>query len=163
MVGSEIAVWVEIVASLAVLVTLVFLTVQIRQSNALMRSEARQAQVINDQEHLYKFIQHPDILTSFTAQGKIGKDEKTRLMFWIIASLRARENEWFQFKHGALDATTWASYRQVIPFTLGTQRARALWSLCQVFFDPDFVDIVNKTIEGAPDMTGFWQAYATVE
>ena len=43
MIGSEIAVWVEIVASLAVLVTLVFLTVQIRQSNALMRSEARQA------------------------------------------------------------------------------------------------------------------------
>jgi len=48
MAASEMAVWVEIVASLAVLVTLVFLTVQIRQTNALMRSEARQAQVIND-------------------------------------------------------------------------------------------------------------------
>ena len=93
MIGSEIAVWVEIVASLAVLVTLVFLTVQIRQTNALMRSEARQAQVVNDQEHIYKFIQHPDIAASFTSQKTIGDNEKTRLMFWIVASMRARENE----------------------------------------------------------------------
>ena len=35
MAASEMAVRVEIVASLAVLVTLVFLTVQIRQANAL--------------------------------------------------------------------------------------------------------------------------------
>ena len=69
MVASELAVWVEIVASLAVLVTLVFRTVQIRQANALMRSEARQSQVINDQEHIYKVIQHPDIATSLTSQG----------------------------------------------------------------------------------------------
>ena len=57
MTASEIAVWIDIVASLAVLVTLVFLVVQIRQTNSLMRSEARQAQVINDQEHIYKFIE----------------------------------------------------------------------------------------------------------
>lgn len=122
MAASEIAVWIEIAASLAVLITLVILVVQIRQTNALMRSEARQAQMINDQEHIYKFIQHPDIATSYATDSKIGEEQKTRLMFWIVASMRARENEWFQFKHGALDATTWASYRQVIPFTLGTQR-----------------------------------------
>jgi hypothetical protein len=142
--ASEMAIWIEIAASLAVLVTLVFLVVQIRQTNALMRSEARQAQVVNDQEHIYKFIEHPDIATSDATDGKIGEDEKTRMMMWIVASMRARENEWFQFKHGALDATTWASYRQVIPFTLGTQRARAIWNLCGGFFDPAFVTIVNK-------------------
>ena len=163
MAASDLAIWIELAASVAVLVTLVFLTVQIRQSNALMRSEARQAQVINDQEHLYQIIQHPDIAASFAAQGEIRDDEKTRLMFWIVASMRARENEWFQYGHGALDATTWASYRQVIPFTLGTQRARAFWNICQAFFDPEFVKVVNETIEGAPEMTGFWQAFAAVE
>ncbi len=163
MAASEIVIWIEIAASLAVLITLVFLVVQIRQTNALMRSEARQAQVINDQEHIYKFIQHPDIAASYATDGKIGEDEKTRLMFWIVASMRARESEWFQFRDGALDATTWGSSRQVIPFTLGTPRARALWNLCSGFFDPAFVTIVNETIEDAPDMTEFWRAYAAVE
>ena len=141
------AVWIEIVASLAVLVTLVFFTVQIRQANALMHSEARQAQVINDQEHIYKIIQYPDITASFTSHRTIGDEEKTRLMFWIVASMRAREIEWFQYRQGALDATTWASYRQVIPFTLGTQRARTIWHLCQEFFDSEFVEIVDEMIE----------------
>jgi hypothetical protein len=46
-----------------------------------------------------------------------------------------------------LDATTWASYRQVIPFTLGRTGA---WHLCQVFFDSEFVEIVEEMIEGEP-------------
>jgi hypothetical protein len=81
----------------------------------------------------------------------------------IVASMRARENEWFQFRHGALDATTWASYRQVIPFTLGTRRARAIWNLCSQYFDPEFVTLVNETIDDAPEISGFWQALAAVE
>ncbi|VUX55581.1 protein of unknown function [uncultured Woeseiaceae bacterium] len=48
----------------------------------------------------------------------------------------------------ALDDTTRASYRQVIPFTLGTQRARAIWHPCQVFFDSEFVEIVDEKTEG---------------
>ncbi len=45
---------------------------------------------------------------------------------------------------------TWSSYRQVIPFTLGTQRARAIWHLCQVFFDSELVETVDEMIEGEP-------------
>jgi len=43
---------------------------------------------------------------------------------------------------------TWASYRQVMPFTLGTQPARVIWNLCQAFFDSQFVEIVDEMIEG---------------
>ncbi len=98
-----LAAWIEIAASFAVLVTLIFLNIQIRQSNALIRSQARQALVINDQEHLCKFIEYPDIASSYTKIEKLADDERTRLNFWIIASLRARENEYFQYTHGALD------------------------------------------------------------
>jgi len=37
--ATDIANWVEIIASVAVLVTLVFLSVQIKQANTLMHSE----------------------------------------------------------------------------------------------------------------------------
>jgi hypothetical protein len=45
---------------------------------------------------------------------------------------------------------TWSSYRQAIPFTLGIPRARAIWNLCQVFFDSAFVEIVDEKTEGEP-------------
>jgi len=159
---SSLTAWIEIAASFAVLVTLIFLNIQIRQSNVLIRSEARQAQVINDQEHIYKFIEHPDIATSYTKPEKLTDDERTRLNFWIIASMRARENENFQYKHGALDEVTWVSYRQVIPFTLGTRRARSYWEACSPFFDPDFVKMVNEMIADQPE-TDYWDAIAAID
>ena len=56
-------------------------------------------------------------------------EEKTKLIFWMIGQMRAREYEWLQYKSGAMDKESWESYRGVIYFVLGTERARALWGL----------------------------------
>ena len=147
------------VASLA---TLVYLAIQIRQNNLLMRAGARQAQVATDQEHICKFIEYPDIAASFASPDPITDEARIRLNFWIVASLRAREYEWLQYTHGALDEKTWASYRQLIPFVLGTERSRKYWALCSAFFSPDFARIVNEMIDGQP-LTGYWSALAGVD
>lgn len=147
------------VASLA---TLVYLTIQIRQNNLLMRAGARQAQVATDQEHICKFIEYPDIAASFASPDKITDEARIRLNFWIVASLRAREYEWLQYTHGALDEKTWASYRQLIPFVLGTERSRKYWALCSGFFHPEFAQVVNKMIDGQP-LTGYWSALAAID
>lgn len=160
--AADIGNWVEIIASVAVLITLVMLNVQIRQTNALMRSEARQAQVVIDQEHIAKFIEHPELAEAYSSQEHLDHDDKTRLWFWVVLSLRAREHEWFQFKHGALDAESWDSYKRVIPFTLGTNRTRRYWSVTRRFFDPGFVELVDKMIKDQPE-TDFWDAYSAVD
>jgi len=160
--GADIAVWVEVIASVAVLVTLVFLSVQIKQANTLMRSEARMAQTVIDQEHIGKFIEHPDLAAAYASEDHLDHDAKARLWFWVVMSLRAREHEWFQFKHGALDSESWDSYKRVIPFTLGTNRTRRYWSVTRRFFDPGFVELVDKMIKDQPE-TGFWGAYAAVD
>ena len=47
----------EIIGVIVVVVTLIYLTVQVRQGTELLRSEARQAQVTNDQDGVYKFFE----------------------------------------------------------------------------------------------------------
>ncbi len=79
--AANIAVWVEIVASIAVLITLVLLNVQIKQTNSLMRSEARQAQLVIDQEHIAKFIDHPDLAAAYASRERLDHDDMTRLWF----------------------------------------------------------------------------------
>jgi len=160
--AGEIAIWVEIFASIAVLVTLIFLNVQIKQTNALMRSESRQAQVVIDQAHISKFIEHPELAAAFGNDDSIDHDDKSRLWFWMVLSLRAREHEWFQYKHGALDNESWESYKRVIPFTLGTARARRYWSVTRRFFDPGFVELVDDLMKDQPE-TDFWDAYAAAD
>ncbi len=109
MAAEELAVWVEIIALIAVLITLVLLNVQLRQTNSLMRSEARQAQIVIDQEHISKFIDHPDTAVAYASKKGLDPDDKTRLWFWVILSPRGREHEWFQYRHGALDQASWDS------------------------------------------------------
>ena len=146
----------EIVGVIVIVVTLIYLSVQVRQGAELLRSESRQAQVTNDQTGVYKFVEHPELGRFFSAPETPSFEDKTKLQFWIIGQMRAREHEWLQYESGALDEATWLSYRGVIYFLLGTERARAHWDLCSPFFNANFVEMVGKMMKDVPEID-FWQ------
>ena len=93
--AADIATWVEIFASIAVLASRVFLKLRIRPTNSLMRSEARQGQVVIDQEHFAKFIEHPDLAAACASKVHLDHDDKTRLWFRVVLSMRPRVHQWF--------------------------------------------------------------------
>jgi len=147
----------QILGVIVVVAALIYLSIQVRQGAALLRSEARQAQVTNDQANVYKFIDHPELGRSFSDGETPSFEEKTRLHFWIIASMRAREHEWLQYEAGHLDETTWLTYRGVIFFTLGTERARKMWELSAPAFNPGFTEMVKELLSDNPDFAlDFW-------
>jgi len=151
----------EIIGVIVVVVTLIYLAVQVRQGAELLRSESRQAQVANDQSGVYKFVEHPELGRIFAQEEPPTAEEKVRLQFWMIGQMRAREHEWLQYRSGALDEETWMSYRGVIYFILGTPRARALWDLCSPYFNVDYVAMVAKMMDGVPP-TDFWDQLEAV-
>jgi len=153
---EQIAQIAEIIGQIAVIVTLLYLAAQVRQGAQILWSESRQAQVAYDQGGVYKFVEYPELGRLFSQDEKPSFAEKTRLLFWMIGQMRAREHEWLQYRSGALDEETWISYRDVIYFLLGTKRARELWGLCSPYFNPDFVEMVAKMIEGVPEID-FWE------
>jgi hypothetical protein len=111
--------------------------------------------------HEQRSEQYLEIHRSHSGKGATTYEEKTRLLFWIIASMRAREYEWMQFKAGVLDEATWLSYRAVIFFVLGTQRARALSSLTAQYFNAEFVAMVSDMIKETPVME-YWDGVESV-
>jgi hypothetical protein len=146
----------QIVGVIAVVATLVYLSMQVKQGKDLLISEARQAQLNTDQNNIYQFIEHPQLVHAQSSKDPIDSEEKARLAFFIIASMRAREHEYFQYKAGVLDEVTWKTFQNVIVFVLGSQRARSIWSICAFSFDPGFVATVSELIESAP-LVGFWK------
>ena len=96
----------EIVGVIVIVVTLIYLSMQVRQGAQLLRSESRQAQVSNDQNGVYKFVEHPELGNLFSQTETPSFAEKTKLLFWIIGQMRAREHEWLQYRSGALDEET---------------------------------------------------------
>ncbi len=152
----------EIIGVIVVVVTLIYLSVQVRQGAELLRSESRQAQVANDQNGVYKFVEYPELGRLFSQEETSSFEEKVKLQFWIIGQMRAREHEWLQHRSGAMDEETWLSYRDVTYFILGTKRARALWEMCSPFFNPDFADVVGEMIKEAPCID-FWEELGAVK
>ena len=71
----------RILGVIVVVATLIYLSIQVRQGAALLRSEARQAQVTNDQANVYKFIDYPALGRSFSDDETPTFEEKTRLHF----------------------------------------------------------------------------------
>jgi len=153
---EQLAYLAEIVGVIAVVITLIYLSVQVRQGTQILWSESRQAQVAYDQGGVYKFVEYPELGRLFSQAETPTEEEKTKLLFWMIGQMRAREHEWLQYRTGALDEETWISYRDVIFFLLGTKRARDLWGLCSPYFNQDFVATVSEMINGVPEID-FWE------
>ncbi|MEL7540755.1 MAG: hypothetical protein AAGJ51_07610, partial [Pseudomonadota bacterium] len=82
--------------------------------------------------------------------------------FWMIGQLRAREFEYLQYKSGAMTKEAWETYRGVIFFVLGTPRTRALWSLCKVYFNREFVDMVDDMIRDTSPIR-LWDEVSAVQ
>lgn len=140
----------QIVGVVVVAVTLIFLTIQVKQGADQLRSETRQTQLENDQTGVYKFVEYPALGRIFSQTETPSFEEKTKLFFWMIGQMRAREYEWLQYKSGAMNKESWETYRGVIFFVLGTPRGRALWGLCKGYFNAGFVKMVSDMVDATP-------------
>ena len=152
----------EIIGLIVIMVSLVFIAIQVKQGADAMRSEARQAQTNLDLALVSRLVDYPEIGRIFSQSETPTFEEKTQLMFWIIGQLRTREHEWLQYKSGALDKETWESYRGVIYFVLGTPRAREMWELTKAYFNAEFVSMVDDMIVDVP-VIDYWDKLREIE
>ena len=158
---NEIYLISQVAAAVLVAPTLLYLALQIRQGADQLRSETRQTQLENDQAGVYKFVEFPE-LGRISSQAETPTfEEKTKLIFWMIGQMRAREYEWLQYKSGAMTKEAWETYRGVIRFVLGTVRNRELWDLCKNYFNPEFVASVNEMMRDSPPIE-FWRSLEKV-
>ena len=152
----------ELVAAVAVVITLVYLTIQVRQGNSLARAQTRQSMMEQVRADLHKMIDEPSILYCFSKEEALTPDEKAKFTSWLAAAMRQREYEWSQYRNGVIDRATWETYQSLIPQHLGTQRALKWWQKSTQFLDPGFVESVNELL-ARPLRTNFFEEIAALE
>ena len=152
----------QIIGVVVVAATLIYLALQVHQGAQQMRSEGRQAQLTYDQTGVYKFVDFPELGRIFSQTETPSFEEKTKLFFWIIGQMRAREYEWLQHQNGAITKESWETYQGVIYFVLGTPRGRALWQLCRGYFNAGFADMVDGMVNDTPPID-LWDQLQAVE
>lgn len=137
----------QIIGVIVVIITLVYLAAQVRQGNVFAKLQARQRMIEQQDNEIYTQLADPSITYASVKAGPLRGDEQARLSLFLIAFLRQREWEWFQFKDGIIDESAYMSYHEVIAIHLGTVRARKWWSaLGRQAFNPGFVVVVDQLL-----------------
>ena len=148
---SQINDWLALIANLAVVGGIVFLAIEIRQNNELLRSESRQTLVSNDVTSLSANIGNADVFAKMASGQDLSAEEQLRLSFMFMLDLRNREFEYFQYINGLLDEETWLAYRYVIVVNHSTKLGRAWWDqVGRGIVDPGFARMVDELLAGAP-------------
>lgn len=99
--------WLSVLTNIAVVAGIVFLAVEIRKNNELLKSETRQALLGNDQASLMNALANTDIFEKQGQPAVMSRADQLRFSFIYMVDLRNREFEYFQYLNGILDEVTW--------------------------------------------------------
>lgn len=141
----------EIISSIAILVTLIYLSIQTKQNTEATLASTRQTMITNDIEILHSAMDDPSFFVKLQTNQELTPEEDRRLQSWLIMLVRTREYQWLQYKNGLLDKQSWEAYLSGLRGNLSYPLSRFWWNnLAYDFFDNEFVDEVNKYLTDVP-------------
>ena len=136
---EKLAAIAEIVSSLAIVVTLAFLTLQAREM-AMQTEQTNSALFANSRATT--MMADVNLLIANTDTSAIGDGGALTAAFF-----RIREFAWFQYQDGILDQAAWESYiRPASEVILESPAVLSWWEVNSSILDPGFVRAVNEVV-----------------
>jgi hypothetical protein len=147
----------NLLAAIGVLVTLIYLSRQVRQGNLLAKSQARQRMVEQSGEEIYRWGSDSRLRNCFVKKGALSEEEHEILHCFLTATMRQREWEWFQYKDGVIGKDVYEAYHAVIGIVLGIPRTRNWWRrIGRIGFKPEFIAEVDRLL-AQQKMTSYFE------
>lgn len=141
----------EMVASVAILVTLVYLTIEINQNTAALNGQAREAVLGAAQSELQLMIETPRIINNLIGAEPLTSAEQIELDSMLTLLMRSREFSWLQYQDGTIDELQWETEHAVLLSILDADRTRQWWgNLGRHVFGKTFVGYVDQTMSNNP-------------
>ena len=159
---SKLADIAEITSSIAILVTLVFLVVQMQQNTDAILSQTRQAMLASQQNELTARVEHPEIITSMVKTEALTPIESAQLHTWLLASLTSRLFVWNQYQSGLVDDEQWANEEKVILAVFSPRTNRDWWNkIGKALVDTEFATYVDNYLRDQPVSDDFYNTILT--
>ena len=138
----------EFVGAIAIVVTLAYLAIQIRQNTRMMRSSIRQARSDNA-VHLYS-LAATSVIAEIRERESRGEAltelEEERIFLWNICTWRQQQTTFFQTQDGLLDVQTGAEQSTIVRALMQYPSARRFWADPRRALDSRFVAWVDGVI-----------------
>lgn len=143
----------ELIGAAAVVATLIYLSLQVRQNSAAIRSSTR-SDIAKEQTALNFFMaQNPDLsLAAYAYLGGDEVDQKSKIAAeqLLAGGLRAFENQYFAYLEGNFTESVWLGYRSNVEWAVRQPRFPEFWADRGKLFSAEFRDFVNSIREDLP-------------
>jgi hypothetical protein len=143
----------EFVGAVAIVITLVYLVIQIRQNTRMMRASIRQARS-DSAVHLYS-LGATSVVAEIREKESRGEAltalEEERMFLWNICLWRQQQTVFFQAQDGLLDMQTANEQSAIVRTLMQYPSARRFWADQRHTFDSRFVARIDDTISNLPE------------
>jgi hypothetical protein len=134
----------ELVAAVAVIVSLLYVAAQVRHGIATAKATAYQ-EVYRDLRETLMGVANDPIPKLFRGE-RLNQEELERLPKILLLRMRAYENWWVQHREGILGDDIFEAYISHMTNTLGHSIAQKWWREQPVTFIPEFEQFVNQRL-----------------
>ena len=146
---ENLANYADVIGGVAVIVSLIYVGIQIRRNTKSSRSQANQSaheSLANVSLEISKNAEFSRLVRKgMVSFETMSEDEKFRFMMLMITVFRRYENIFYQYNNGFLEEDLWEGYKQSILLYLYTCGGQAFWSLRRIHFSKVFRDYVDST------------------
>lgn len=133
------------VSAVAVIASLIFIGLQIRQHSGAVRSSTRSDIARSQLEINLLLAQNPDILTAMfalTTGEEISDRDRAVASATLSGFFRVFENQFWAYQEGNFPESVWRGYRANIAFNVQQAHFNEFWADRQGLFSEEFVEFV---------------------
>ena len=140
----------ELIGSVGVLITLVYLAIQLKQNTAMLETTARQnASNIGRETAIYASSNEELIRmqTKFYKGEELSDSDKVLLSWWLVALYRTGETYYMQWEDGLVSDEFWNSRREGLKLAFNLDVKGEIWKQFRSQFLPQYAEIVDAIFE----------------
>jgi hypothetical protein len=143
--------WMNLAASLGVLLGILFLALEIRQNTEMMRSQARDS--ITDKQMTFSewVTTEPEMAVAISEanSGLQSMSPEHRLMYtyFLTGVWREWENSYYQYQRGLFEANEFEPRTRRWRSQMESEAARAIWNGTRLWYAPGFRGVVDGFVD----------------
>jgi len=150
----------EIIGATVVVITLIYLTIQLRQNNKLLQSASRRAMLETEKTSLNQALQYQEVLRKLNQSEKLSEKEQFQLSILFITDMENRYFEYRQYESGLLCEREWRARLIIAVENHGIQRGHKWWSkVGRNLYPAEFVEVIDNVLRDEASI-GMYQLFS---
>ena len=136
----------EFVGAIAVVATLIYLTLQVRQNTSAIRRQTY-TDLISRREAIFDTLSQSGELAGILARGMAGEPlavyESQRFTYHLFNHMAHYQDCMIQHAAGIIEDSVWEAEKRLLGTALADKGFTAWWEQSQQFFTPEFAEFVS--------------------